>query len=155
MNLPQPVHHWQEHPLQLRLGQRAVASQQGVERFAVLVVHHDVGGVVGLEAVAHPHHVRMLEAGQRPGLVQKPAQAPLEPLAVACRLRVDLRAVAHGDLIRQVLLHGDLDAQPRVLAQVGHAEPANAQDAHHMVGAKLEASRQRLFVIFAAHGRAK
>ena len=45
----------------------SVAAQQSVERPAVLLVHREVGGVVGLEAGADAHHVRMLEAGERPG----------------------------------------------------------------------------------------
>ena len=59
----------------------------------------------------------------------------------------------HGELVGQVLLHGDLDAQPRVLAKVGHPEPANAQDSHHAVGAKPEAGRQRSLMVVGAHGR--
>ena len=128
-----------------------MASQQFIERLAVLVVHHDVGGIVGLEAVAYAHYVRMLEAGQRPSLVQKPAQAPLEALAVAGRLRMYFGTVAHGDLVRQVLLHGDLNGEPRVFAKVGDAETADAKDPRNTVGADTETARQCLLVIVGAH----
>ena len=152
VHLAQPVRHRQHHPLQLRFRERAVALEQRVQRLAILVVHHDVGGVVGLEAVPHPHHVGMLEPRQRPRLVQKPAQAPLEALAVAGRLRVYLRAVAHRDLVRQVLLHRHLHAQPAVLAQIGDAKSASPKHPHHPVAAKAVAGRQRLLVVFNAHG---
>jgi len=62
------------------------------------------------------------------------------------------RAVAHGDLVRQVLLHGDLNGEPRVFAQVRRAEAADSEDPHHVVGTKPEAGRQRLLVVLGAHG---
>ena len=151
MHLAQPVRHRQHHPLQLRFRERAVAFKQRVQRLAILVVHHDVGGVVGLEAVPHPHHVGMFEPRQRPRLVQKPAQTPLEALAVADRLRVYFRAVPHRDLVRQILLHRHLHAQRRVLAQIGDAETASSKHPHHQIAAEAVARRQGLLVVFSAH----
>ena len=55
----------------------------------------------------------------------------------------------------QVLLHGDLYGKPRVLAQVRHAEAADAEDPHHTVGTKPEAGRQRLLVVLGAHRQGK
>ena len=77
---------------------------------------------------------------------------PLEPLTIASGLGMYLRAVAHRDLVRQVLLQGHPEAQPRVLAQVGDAEAASAKHAHHTVAAKAEPSRQGLLMVLTAHG---
>ena len=105
VNLAQPVRHRQKHPLQLRLGQGTVAIQQLVQRLAILVVHDDVGGAVGLEVVRHPHQVGVAEAGQRTRLIDETGQPPLEVLPVRGRLRMHRCALAHGELVGQVLLH--------------------------------------------------
>ena len=94
----------------------------------------------------------MLEARQRSRFLQEPAQAPLEALAVAGGLGVYLRAVPHRDLVRQVLLHRHLHAQPRVVAQVGDAETAHTEHADHAVAAEAEAGREGLLVVLVAHG---
>ena len=54
------------------------------------------------------------------------------------------RAVAHGELVRQVLLDGDAAFEGGVVREVGDAETADAEHLDQPVGVELVARRQRL-----------
>ena len=49
----------------LVLGQRAATLEQTVQAFALFVLHHHIGGVIGLKDVVHAHDGGMFEARQR------------------------------------------------------------------------------------------
>ena len=147
MDFAQTVDHGQQDALQLPLRERAVPLEQTVERLAVLVVHDDVGGAVGLEVVAHPDHVAVLEARQRPSLVEEAREAPLEVGAIDARLRVHRGAVPDGELVRQVLLDRHPVAERVVLGQVRDPKAADTQHVQDAVAVDQVPGRQRLLVL--------
>ena len=111
----------------LRSTGESVAAQQGVERLAVIVVHHEVGSKQSRTRTTFGCSKRAsVLASSRSRL--KPHSKPSR----SSRFRVDLRAVAHRDLVRRVLLHGDLDAKP-AYSQGGCADAADTEHPRHAV----------------------
>ena len=100
----------------LLLVQRFAVLQHRAERLALFVIHDDVGGAVGAKIAFHPHHIRMLNLGQHPRLVEKTLQSPriVRDLAVvlaALTLGIGVHrhavAIAERPLHRKIFLDSD------------------------------------------------
>ena len=88
MNLPKAIRQGQQQRLKQRLRQRSPLAQQAVQRLAVFVLHHDVGGVVVLEAILHLHQVWMLKTRQGLRFIHKPFEPPIETVLISRGFRV-------------------------------------------------------------------
>ncbi len=134
VDLADAVEEQGEQRLDRLLRREGVLLQPGLERLAVLVVHHHVAGAVGLEVAVDPDDVGMAEAGQRARLLEEAVQARLVVLGA---LRVGQRdgAVVHARHVArgEVLLDRHVLLEVRVAREVGDAEPADAQDGHELV----------------------
>ena len=117
------------------------------------VLHHDVGGAVGLEEMLYLHDVRVFEAGHHPGFVQEPVQAPVEVRLVPGGFGQDGHVLlAQGQVRRQALLDGHRDVQGDVPAEIGDAEPAVAQDPVELEVLHTGALGQGQTVVGGGHG---
>ena len=124
------------------------ALQHLAQRHARLVIHHHVGGAVGLEITADGDDVRVAELGEQARFLQKAVQAPLV-VVLGTGADGDDTAIqrAHRELYRQVLLDCYLEFEVGVVGEVGHAETARPEYRFQPVLEQHRAGRQRVSVI--------
>ncbi|MCK7579622.1 MAG: hypothetical protein MZV65_30560 [Chromatiales bacterium] len=152
--------HITEQTADVILGQDLFPLEYLTERFAILVIHDDVGGTVRFEEVSHPHHAGMTDLCQHPGFIEKPFQTPgvtslLAGLGSRQRtLRVgkdiDIVAIPIGPFDREVFLDSGPASQRFVYSLVGDTEPARAQ--HRLDAIMMQAIADGQRVGFLDHG---
>ena len=115
-------------------GEGAPALEPFAQGDALGKVHDDVGGVVLVEGLPHPHHPgHGADLGHFPRFFEKALAAGL-PLAALLVGGVPMHFVGlgliSGELIQgKILLDGDLELQRQIEAHIGDAEAALSQHA--------------------------
>ena len=131
VDLPQAVEHGQQQRDRPPPGQRLTLGRFQMPRqvFAFVVVHHQIGGVVQLKEVQHPHQMGMAQLSHRPRFLQKGAPPVMEQVAMLRRVEHHRLAVgrAPDQIARVVFLDRHLHLQGQVEAAIGDPEPALAQ----------------------------
>ena len=151
VHLAETVQDGKQEPPQLLLVQFPLALQDGAQGLALLVVHHDVGGLVHLEVVQHPHQVGMAEARQGPRFVEETLETPSKAFFLAPGLGMDGLSRPYRKLVREELLDRHLPPQTRVPGQVGDPETADPEDLNKTMALQLVSGWKRLFVFGISH----
>ena len=115
---------------------------------ALHILHHDIGGVVGLEIVADHDDLRLLfHARHGAGLVQE----ALEPLVIILRLGshpADHRQGGLGEpgdpVDGEIFLDGHFHFQTEIAADVGDAEAALAQGAPDQIASSQDRAQRQM-----------
>src|SRR3984893_18100154 len=101
-----------------------------LERGALQILHHQIGGPVGREIVSDADYPRMLlELRDHPGFIQKALEPILKVLSGNARMRNELAGLT--GTAREAAWHVSLDCHPPrqalVPGQIGDCETARAQ----------------------------
>jgi hypothetical protein len=146
MHVTQAIQQIRKHPPDEAFADgAAIGLDMLLQGLAALEAHHHVDGVVGAEEVGHADDVGMVDARQRPALLEKTLHAVAEDVVVLVRagLHDDRSLGAQHQLARQVFL----DRHRLVVVvtrQIHHAEAAAADLAHDGVFVQPVAVGQRL-----------
>src|SRR5262245_40591032 len=144
----EPIQNRRQYRLGLIFRERA-SLQHILERPPSGIIHHEIGGVVGLKYLVHPHDVGMSELRERPRFVQETIQAPIEVVLVGGALGCDARILLpHCKVAGQVLLDSHYRVERRVARHVGDAEPACAQYADKLVLVQARSGGQRMDMFY-------
>ena len=128
--------------------ERGTPRQDRLQVLPLLIVHDEIGGVVGLEQVHQPHDVGMIEPVQVLGLRDEPPEA--RGVVVEEHIREGLEPLlfpAPGHLRGEVFLDRDDAPVVQVLGEVGGPEGALAQDLLDPIPQKLGALWQGVPVL--------
>ena len=131
MDLGQGLHHRRQDGQGLFVRDLpALGGDVRLQAHALDVLHDEISRMVLFKIVLHRNDVgRVLELGQNPRLLQKPLHAVLILLLAQPGERHAVPVgMAGGKARGHILLDGHLDLQGQVVAQIGDAEPAYAQD---------------------------
>ena len=126
------------------LQRAAVAFDVLAQRAALLVAHDEINRFILAEGIEHAHDIRVLEAGDRPGLLDKAVHPGVEKLRRVGRY-LEVASPVHAQRHRrgQVLLDGD-HAAFVVLGKVDKGKSADREHALNAVALQLRAVGERL-----------
>jgi len=146
MHFSQAIQKLCKHPPDEALADGAtIGLDMLLQRFAALEAHHHVDGVVGAKEIGHANDVGMVDARQRPPLLEKALHAVTEDIVVFSRtgLHDDRAFGTQHQRARQVFL--DRHRLVFVVArQIHHAEAATTNLAHNGVFVQPITVGQRL-----------
>ena len=136
----------------IHVQRRTHLAEVGIEGHALVVIHHHVGGVVGVEEGSDAHHIGVVEFGDDARLPQELIFAGVEAFAVVGGVHGDVEGIRHprSHFWRQKLLDGHPLLQINIPAQVGNAKAAGA--AQHFADAVLPGQHR---TVRQKHGRAR
>ena len=133
------------------------------ERQPLIELHHQIGGVIGLEDLIDAHDVGVVELGQGARLGQELSQPEAQQLAILAAVRGHGGPVGRppGEIPRQIFLERDAPVQPLIPGEIGDTEPARFAEhpAHQVLTMQQGAQRQEqrrapgLLVIAAVRAR--
>ena len=116
-----------------------------VQVFALVEIHHQIGGVVHLEKIQHPHNMRMTNLSDGLRFLEKGFAAIVKTVFVIFRVQDDglvIRGAAYH-LRRVVFLDRDFHLQRYVKAAIGDAKAALSELFAHDVIFELNAHREQ------------
>ena len=118
---------WEDRHQEAGAQSAAAFAQVAAKVFARFVVHRQVSGVIGVEAIAHPHDVGMVQLRQDQGLAVEQTATALEagPLLRVVDTHFPV-AATFPEGLGEVFLDRDLLVGLLVLRQVDKAEAASS-----------------------------
>ena len=145
----EPAEQGVEHGANLRLLHRPFAFEDLVKAFAGFVVHHHVGGVIGLEETQDLDDVGMAKCNEGLGFDAEPRKAPFEVALVIGTHRKDSDRITppHGDAGGQIFLDRDQPVEAGLARFVGNTETPGAEDGLDPVAFDLITPRQRVELV--------